>query len=518
MPIKLLEDRGLVPLPADLHEVNGWAPNSPPQMTLLNCRAQLALYGGASGGGKTATLVGDSAQEFDNGNFRGILLRKSFAEMNNIMDEMHKIYRPLGARPSDGGKIWRFPAGGIMRLGYLAADKDIENYTGKPISWLGIDEAQFQTEKRIRALFPWVALPPEYGLRNRIRLTANPSTPWLKKVFLNDECPLCKPSKSVLAGAVYGGSTWSNGDPTMKTTCFIPAKASDNPMYGDEKIAALMSQSDDIQRKLLLGCWCHTEGAFLPFLDDSYILPYSDCNEQWWHNHFISMDYGFSNSAAATGLYFINENGIIFKVMEDVQRKMYSEEYAHHITNLMILRKIGQENRRVRITQGYADSAMDAHTGNTGRSNLQIINDVMNKFDVHLIGGAKAPQASAQLLAGKVKRREFVITDSCPKTFDCWLSRRSDPDKPGEVMKEHGSELDDLKDCDLYGVNNFCQGTQKPAEVVTQERITDLRERGVNEMSLNVIRWKMEKEAAKQAAPVSMGRPTIGSAGRIIRR
>lgn len=517
MPLTLLEDRGLLPLPADLHEVQGWAPNSPPQMTLLNCRAQLTLYGGASGGGKTISLVADSAQEYDNANFRGILLRKSFQEMTGIMDEMQKIYRPLGARPSDGGKIWKFPAGGIMRLGYLSADRDIENYTGKPISWLGIDEAQFQTEKRVRALFPWVALPPEYGLRNRIRLTANPSTPWLKKVFLNDQCPLCKPSKSVISGAVYSGSTWSNGDLVMKTTAFIPAKAKDNPMYGEEKIAALMSQSDDIQRKLLMGCWCHTEGAFLPFFNESYTIPYLEVGEQWWWQHFISMDYGFSNSAAATGLYAMNENGIIFKVLEDIQRKMYSEEYAHHIATKMILRQIGQQNRRVQVTAGYADSAMDAHTGNTGRSNLQIINDILNKFDVHLIGGAKAPQASAQLLAGKIKRREYVIaSDTCPKTVECWLSRRADPDKPGEVLKVPGDELDDVKDTDLYGLNNYCQAHAKPQEVKTAERIAELKDKGVDQMSLQVIKTRMDREAAKTSGPVTFGRPTIGRA--IVRR
>ena len=45
--------------------------------------------------------VGDSAQEYDNPRFRGILLRKSYTEMTNLMDEMERIYLPLGGRKSD---------------------------------------------------------------------------------------------------------------------------------------------------------------------------------------------------------------------------------------------------------------------------------------------------------------------------------------------------------------------------------------------------------------------------------
>jgi len=80
MGLILLEDRGLLPLPANVTEVSGWAPNSSPQLTAIESRAQFVLYGGASGGGKSNWLVADSAQEYDNPRFRGILLRKSYTK------------------------------------------------------------------------------------------------------------------------------------------------------------------------------------------------------------------------------------------------------------------------------------------------------------------------------------------------------------------------------------------------------------------------------------------------------
>lgn len=513
MALRMVENNGLLPLPALVagYAGYGWYPINSPQLTFLNCRAQLALFGGQSGGGKSNVLVADSAQEYDNPHFRGILLRKSYTEMTGLMDEMDKIYRPLGARPADGKKIWRFPAGGIMRLGYMASDKHLELYTGKPISWLGIDEAQFQTEDRVRTLFPWVATPKEYGLRDRIRLTANPSAPWLMSLFLNGACPVCHPEKSTVPAAIYEGARWRKDDgPVMKTTSFIPAKVSDNPLYGEEKLAALLSQTADVRKKLLDGCWCSTEGAFFSFLNDSYIMPLSEFGEQWWHTHFLSMDYGFSSSAAACGLYCANEYGKIAKIGEILERKMASEEFAHHVGKTFLQRSI--QGQRCRIIEGYADPAMDAHTG-TGKSNLDIINGVLDGYGMFLNKAAKDRIGNAQTLHGKLSRREFILTDAVPKTYESLSSRRHDPDMPGAVLKIAGDELDDSLDETLYGLNNYLQKAGKPREVEIEEKIAQMRDAGADDRSIMVTRWRMQQKADQSATPATMGRPTIGQVG-----
>ena len=510
MALQLVENRGILRLPA-MNGISGWRPINDAQYTFINCRAQLALFGGQSGGGKSNVLVADSAQEYDNPYFRGILLRKSFSEMTNIMDEMERIYRPLGGRPSDGKKIWKFPSGAIMRLGYMANDTHVELYTGKPISWLGIDEAQFQTEDRVRKLFPWVSTPPEYGLRDRIRLTANPSAPWLMALFLNNHCPVHHPDKSTIAGAVYGGARWKKDDgPVMLTTCFIPAKLADNPLYGEQKKAMLMSQTADVRRKLLDGCWCNVEGAFFPFWDDSYVVPYSECGEQWWHTHFISQDYGYSSSAAAAGLYFMHDNGKIFKIMEIVERQMQSEEWARHLVANMALRTI--RGQRIRLIDTFADPAMDAHTG-TGRSNLELIRDVFSPYDINITKAAKDSVGNAQLLSGKLQRREYCVTDMCPQTAESISSRKNDPDRPGAILKVKGDELDDIIDTDLYGLNTFIQANGKPTQETINERVAEMAAAGADERTLHVARFRMEREAEQYDAPQSWVRPTIGKIG-----
>ena len=118
-----------------------WWPISAPQQTAMHSKAQILLYGGASGGGKTDLLVADAMQEYENTNLRAILIRKSFTEMNQIMDRCKAIYQPFGAFYRSRENSWIFPSGARIRLGYMANDASITMYQGNPFSYLGIDES-----------------------------------------------------------------------------------------------------------------------------------------------------------------------------------------------------------------------------------------------------------------------------------------------------------------------------------------------------------------------------------------
>ena len=129
--------------PRQASEVRGWWPLNPSQQEALFSPAELLLFGGQSGGGKTDFLVGDAMQEFRIPSFRGLLLRESLGEFDQIGDRMERAYLPLKARyrHRTGGGQWIFPSGARIRFGYLASDRDLSKYRGNPYSWLGIDES-----------------------------------------------------------------------------------------------------------------------------------------------------------------------------------------------------------------------------------------------------------------------------------------------------------------------------------------------------------------------------------------
>lgn len=502
-----------------------------PQRTGLESPATLLLYGGGSGGGKSDWLVADAAQEVDNANFRGLLLRKSFREMNNIIDRMKSIYRPLGARSTEKDTMWRFPSGAQIRLGYLASDADVENYQGTPFSWLGVDEAGNHVESRIRRMLPWLA-STDPTLRVRARFTANPGgvgADWLMRLFLRDKCPIHFPDESVEGGAIYAGKrlTWSDGRPLDETgkwtVSFIPALVGDNPLYGADKIAALRTQEAAIAEKLLQGCWCELAGRYFSFLNPRMVLPYAEYPGDWWNTYIIATDYGFGESWAAAGLFYISEpsvqypEGRMFQIAEyvgldeETQQKPSSEEFAQEIVNRWV---DGGDNRRT-ISTVICDPATDGHTGN-GRSNLEIMAEVFAGRSINVIGAHKERIANFQNLYRMMKKGQVVITDTCPATFKALNTRMHDPARPGDIKKIKGSSLDDLVDMCSYACNTFFLGESKPTDIKNAERLKSMQENGMDEHSLGVNMFRMMMQQQDEEAPYrisNVGRARVISRG-----
>lgn len=493
-----------------------WWPINAPQTTALESPAKILLFGGASGGGKTDLLVADGAQEVDNPNLRGLLLRKSFTEMNNIIDRMMAIYRPLGGHPSDGGKMWKFPSGAQIRLGYLAADLDVEKYQGSPFSWLGVDEAGNQLEKRFRAILPWLA-STDPTLRVRARLTANPGgvgSDWLMRLFLRDKCPIHYPEESVQPGALYAGKrlTWTDGrplDPRGKmTVSFIPSRVEDNPLYGEEKIAMLQSQEGAIAEKLLAGCWCELAGRYFSFLRPDMKRPFAEHPSEWWNTHLISIDYGFGESWAAAVLGYVSEpsvewpEGRMFFIGEVAEQSMGSEDFAKHLIETFIERD-GAKART--ITAAYCDPANDGHTGN-GRSNMEIMGEVFAERDIPIMASHKDRVANAQNLYRMMKKGQVVVTDACPMLFKSLNSRMHDPNKSGDIKKIKGNPMDDLYDAAVYLANTYFSGDAKPKEVRQAEQIASYAAKGMDEHSIGIHRMRMMMDQSDEEAPVRMAR------------
>ena len=503
-----------------------WRPINDQQLTAMQSEAQLLLFGGASGGGKTDLLIADAVQEYENPSLRALLIRRAFTEMPQIVDRCRAVYPHIGGKPSDGGFLWKFPSGSQVRLAYLRDNGDIGNFQGNPFSYLGVDESTYFPEHCIRNILPWHAVP-DPNLFHRIRLTSNPGqigADWHMRLFLRGHCPVHFPAESVVPTVVYEGSKWMDGVPTKLSTSFIPSLATDNPLYGQEKIDRLESQTAENAEKLLRGCWCALEGAYFKFFQPSYKLPYATCGEKWWHSHIISVDYGFGESWAAAGLYFITEStpdwpeGRMFKVGELAEQEMGSEDFAKKIGTSFIEPFLGEQRRQIEYV--VFDPATDAQTGN-GRSNFDIMREVLSeKYGVSCIKAAKgagsrisnAQNLYRMLKSGPPDKRaewkpgQLVITDAAPISFSSFQTRIHDKDHPGDVKKINGDPKDDLYDETAYGANTYFSKSEKPPDVAMHEKLKAYKEKGMDESSLAIYRGQMQRELSKPEAPVTIGR------------
>lgn len=504
-----------------------WWPINPMQQAGLCSPAQMLLFGGQSGGGKSDFLVGDAMQEYRISSFRGLLLRESLGEMDQIGDRMERAYLPLGGRyrQRSGGGEWRFPSGAKIRFGYMQYDKDLGRYRGNPRSWIGIDESGLQPEKRVRTMLPWLS-SVDKRLRPRMRLASNPGGVghgWQMSVFLRNKCPLHFPADkldsrphetSVWPGRVYSGASWkwppSYAELIHMTTAFFPASVSDNPAYlDDEKIKRLLSQTQEIQMQLLYGCWCNAASLYFGFMRPEWMIPYQSIQDEWWWHHFISIDFGYGNSYAAAGRFSVDDNGRVFGTGELVEQKMSSVDFAKKICEQWVKKRTGEERPRMLFVT--IDPANDDHDG-TGKSNFELMEEVFAQYGIPCIKSHKGSQSNAQNLYNGLANQYLVITDAMRQTFSSIATRVIDDRRA--VKKVHGDSADDLYDMIAYAYNTWILESVKPDYLKLQDTLEKMRQNGADATAIArrslVETSKLKKKEMEQGA----GLPMRAGAGR----
>jgi intein/homing endonuclease len=61
---------------------------------------------------------------------KGVLFRRTYPELEEVMEQARRMYAPLGAEYMATPKTWKFPNGATLRLRHLQFDKDTDNYLG----------------------------------------------------------------------------------------------------------------------------------------------------------------------------------------------------------------------------------------------------------------------------------------------------------------------------------------------------------------------------------------------------
>lgn len=182
-----------------------WRPQRGPQSLLIACPADDILFGGARGGGKTDALLGDAGiySQTYAPHFRGLLIRRTYDELDEVVARSQDLFLPLGAKWQAGRYTWRFPWGGFLKLRYLKRDEDASRYQGHSYNWLGEDEAgNFPDVRPLDKLT--ATLRDKHGVPIREIKTANPGGPgqaWLVDRYIKPAPPMV-PVRDPVTGRV----------------------------------------------------------------------------------------------------------------------------------------------------------------------------------------------------------------------------------------------------------------------------------------------------------------------------
>lgn len=166
-----------------MSEVVAIGPQPGPQTKFVSSKADIVIYGGAAGGGKTFGLLIDPLRHYHNPLFGGVIFRRTSVQIRNeggLWDESMKIYPLLEADPKESRLEWRFPSGMAMSFANLELESDILNYQGSQIPWIGFDELTHFSEKQF--FYMLSRNRSVSGAKPKIRATCNPDPDsWVKR-------------------------------------------------------------------------------------------------------------------------------------------------------------------------------------------------------------------------------------------------------------------------------------------------------------------------------------------------
>jgi hypothetical protein len=158
-------------------------PQEGPQSEFIACEADIAIYGGAAGGGKTWGLLFDPLRHMETSpDFGGVIFRRTSVQIRSeggLWDESIKLYGVLNAEPNKSSLEWKFPHprkpgefGMSMSFANLEHDDSYLNYQGSQMPWIGFDELTHFTEQQFFYMFS--RNRSTSGVKARIRASCNP--------------------------------------------------------------------------------------------------------------------------------------------------------------------------------------------------------------------------------------------------------------------------------------------------------------------------------------------------------
>jgi hypothetical protein len=156
-------------------EINIIRPQEGYQMKALSSPADIVIGGAAAGVGKTFSLLMDPLRHITIKGFGGVIFRRTTPQIRNeggLWDTSMNLYPHVGAEPKESILSWHFPEGPKINFRHLEHEKDVLEWQGSQIPFIGFDELTHFTKKMFFYLLS--RNRSTCGIRPYVRATCNP--------------------------------------------------------------------------------------------------------------------------------------------------------------------------------------------------------------------------------------------------------------------------------------------------------------------------------------------------------
>lgn len=240
------------------------------QEQFLSSPADVAIMGGAAGGGKSWSLLIEPLRNVSNKDFGAVIFRRTVPEITNeggLWDEAAKIYPLLDAKSNENDRQYTFPQGGRVAFAHMQHEKDKFSWKSAQIPLIEFD--QLETFSASQFFYMLSRNRSMCGVRPYVRASANPEPGWLAD-FLSwwiDEDGYAIPERSGVVrwmvrenDITYWGDSKAelqaaHPSSTPKSVTFVLSTIYDNKILleADPGYLANLQALDNIERQRLLG-------------------------------------------------------------------------------------------------------------------------------------------------------------------------------------------------------------------------------------------------------------------------
>jgi hypothetical protein len=253
----------------------------PAQVPYITSPADITVFGGARGGGKTFGSLGDwwLHAEAYGPNARGLMLRKARADLKDTIAIATELFGNA-AKWITGDAYFQFRNGARLYMAYLENEQDAQSYQGWSLTRVYLEEiTQFTSLEPMLRLLATLRSP--FGIKCQMKATCNPGGPShfaVKSMFID-----------------HGPNTIIRDPESGLSRVFIPSRVEDNPalLKNDPGYINRLKGvgSPQLVKAWLEGDWDVVEGAFFPeFSKARHVVAPFAIPPQWIK--FRSMDWG----------------------------------------------------------------------------------------------------------------------------------------------------------------------------------------------------------------------------------
>jgi len=245
------------------------------QEMFLASTADIAIYGGSAGGGKTFSLLMEAGCRWTwHPQFHAILFRRTYPQIMNpggLWNTSYEVYPGLGAQDFVTKLRWDFPSGATVSMKHMQHESDKMDYQGAQVPFIGWDELTHFSETQF--FFMLSRLRSMSGVKGYVRATCNPDADswvagfidwWIAEDGYADLSRMGKIRWMVRIGdhlrwydskeeALEANPDCDENQP--KSVTFIPASVYDNKhlMRKDPSYVSNLKALGTVERERLLG-------------------------------------------------------------------------------------------------------------------------------------------------------------------------------------------------------------------------------------------------------------------------